>query len=206
MEIWVMNADGSGQTQLTHGLGGRFPDANVPCWSFDGKLIAFWAGHEHKYGDVLVMEPDGKNPRRITHTEVPANSDDPHWAPDGTKIIYSGGPPGKRDTYVVDVKSGAVTPFATGIHWSDWQPIPGARPGPVTDSPAAGTGPLADDRRKWLSEKVERVKEGADKWADRGRAPGRAPSAIAKTMEEKVSVTPAEAVHQRAPDQHGSPM
>jgi Tol biopolymer transport system component len=123
MEIWVMNADGSGQTQLTHGLGGRFPDANVPCWSFDGKFITFWAGHEHKYGEVWVMEPDGKNPRRITHTKVPANSDDPHWSPDGTKIIYSGGPMGKRDAYVVDVKSGAVTPFAKDIHWSDWQPI-----------------------------------------------------------------------------------
>jgi len=124
MEIWAMNADGSEQTQLTRGLGDRFPDANVPCWSFDGKFITFWAGHEHKYGEVWVMEPDGKNPRRITHTKVPANSDDPHWSPDGTKIIYSGGPPGKRDAYVVDVKSGTVSPFATGIHWCDWQPIP----------------------------------------------------------------------------------
>ena len=39
MEIWVMNADGSGQTQLTHGLGGRFPDANVPCWSRSAQLL-----------------------------------------------------------------------------------------------------------------------------------------------------------------------
>ena len=148
-----MNADGSGQSQLTKGLGGRFPDANVPCWSFDGKLIAFWAGHEHKYGDVWVMEPDGKNPRRITQTKVPLNSDDPHWAPDGTKIVYGSGPPGTRDMFVVEVKSGTVTPSATGIHWSDWQPISGAPGAHVTEGPAAGTGPPADDPRTRLTEK-----------------------------------------------------
>ena len=121
-EIWVMNSDGSGQKQLTHGLGDRFPDANVPCWSLDGKLIVFWAGYEHKYGDVWVMEPDGKNPRMITHTQPPANSDDPRWAPDCTKIIYGSGPPAGRDMYVVDVNSGATRLFAKNIQWCDWQP------------------------------------------------------------------------------------
>jgi dipeptidyl aminopeptidase/acylaminoacyl peptidase len=122
-QIWVMNADGSEQTQLTHGLGGRFPDANVPCWSLDGKLITFWAGHESRYGDIWVMEPDGKNPRRITQTKVPANSDDPHWSPDRTKVIYGSGQPGERAMFVVDVKTGTVTPFARNIQWCDWQPI-----------------------------------------------------------------------------------
>lgn len=121
-QIWVMNANGSGQRQLTHGLGGRIPDANVPCWSLDGKLITFWAGYEHKYGDIWVMEPDGKNPRRITQSQPPINSDDPRWAPDATKIIYGCGSPGQRDMYVVDVKSGKTRLFAKGIQWCDWQP------------------------------------------------------------------------------------
>ena len=123
-----MNADGSGQTQLTRGLGEGYPDANVPCWSFDGKRITFWAGKERQYGEVWVMEPDGKNPRRITDTEDPWNSDDPHWAPDGTKIIFGRGRGGNRAMYVVDVQSGTVTPFATGIHWCDWQPVPSPEP------------------------------------------------------------------------------
>ena len=121
-QIWVMNADGSGQRQLTHGLGGRFPDANVPCWSLDGKLITFWAGYEHRYGDIWVMEPDGKNPRRITQSQPPINSDDPRWAPDATMIIYGSGSPGQRDMYIVDVKSGKSHLFAKGIQWCDWQP------------------------------------------------------------------------------------
>ena len=121
-EVWVMNADGSGQKQLTHGLGGRFPDANVPCWSLDGKLITFWAGYEHKYGDIWVMDPDGKNPRRITHSQPPVNSDDPRWSPDCTKIIYGSGGPGQRDMFVVDVKTGTSKLFAKDIQWCDWQP------------------------------------------------------------------------------------
>jgi Spy/CpxP family protein refolding chaperone len=45
-----------------------------------------------------------------------------------------------------------------------------------------GGAQFTQDTRKRLSEKVERVKAGAEKWA----ASGRDPSAIAKTMEEKV--------------------
>ncbi|MDD5199153.1 MAG: hypothetical protein PHC88_05060 [Terrimicrobiaceae bacterium] len=44
-----------------------------------------------------------------------------------------------------------------------------------------GVAPLEEDIRKRLSEKVERVKEGAQKWA----ASGRDPSPIAKAMDEK---------------------
>ncbi|MEI7728860.1 MAG: periplasmic heavy metal sensor [Verrucomicrobiota bacterium] len=40
---------------------------------------------------------------------------------------------------------------------------------------------LAEDARKRLTEKVQRVQEGAKKWSDSGRDP----SAIARTMEEK---------------------
>ena len=127
-QLWVMNADGSGQRQLTHGFGGRFPDANVPCWSLDGKLIAFWAGYERRYGEVWVIEPDGTHPRRITHTQPPANSDDPRWAPDRTKIIYGSGSPAERDMYVVDVKSGRTRLFAKNIQWCDWQPAPKPAP------------------------------------------------------------------------------
>jgi Spy/CpxP family protein refolding chaperone len=45
-----------------------------------------------------------------------------------------------------------------------------------------GGAQLAQDTRKRLSEKVERVQVGAEKWASSRRDP----SAIAKTMEEKV--------------------
>jgi hypothetical protein len=45
-----------------------------------------------------------------------------------------------------------------------------------------GVTQLAEDARKRLSEKVERVKEVAQKWADSGRDP----SPIGKIMSEKI--------------------
>ena len=95
-QIWMMNADGSDQRQLTFGLGPDYPDANVPSWSFDGSLIAFWSGFERRYGEIWVIEPDGSNPRQVTETADPRNSDDPHWSSDGSTIVYGEGLAGDR--------------------------------------------------------------------------------------------------------------
>jgi hypothetical protein len=52
----------------------------------------------------------------------------------------------------------------------------------LRDIEKAGPTTLAEDAKKRLTEKVERIKEGAQQWADSGRDP----SPIFKTMEEKV--------------------
>lgn len=54
--------------------------------------------------------------------------------------------------------------------------------GQAAESPAAGTGSLPEDNRKRLTEKIQRVKDGLDKWL----ASGRDSSAIRHIMEEKV--------------------
>ncbi|MCH8284428.1 MAG: PD40 domain-containing protein [Chloroflexi bacterium] len=125
-QIWVMNADGSGQRQLTHGLGPSYPDANVPTWSIDGSRIAFWSGFERRFGEVWTMDPDGSDPRRVTDTPDPRNSDDPHWSPDGSMIVFGRGQGGDRAMYVAPSGGGEPVLFATGVHWCDWQPV--ARP------------------------------------------------------------------------------
>jgi TolB protein len=122
-QIWVMNADGSDQRQLTFGLGADYPDANVPSWSFDGSLIAFWSGFERRYGEIWVIEPDGSNPRQVTETADPRNSDDPHWSPDGSTIVYGQGLGGDRAMWVVPVEGGEAHLFAEGVHWCAWQPV-----------------------------------------------------------------------------------
>jgi TolB protein len=64
LQIFVMNADGTGVTQLTSG---NFTDDD-PVWSPDGRQIAFQStrdGHE----EVYVINADGTAPTRLTFTQ-----------------------------------------------------------------------------------------------------------------------------------------
>ena len=77
MEIFVVNADGSGQRNLTHSVG-IYAD---PTWSPDGQKIAFL-----RDGEIYVMNADGSGQRRLTRNE--ATDSDQSWSPDGTKIAF----------------------------------------------------------------------------------------------------------------------
>ncbi|HKY76047.1 MAG TPA: hypothetical protein VJS45_07905, partial [Acidimicrobiia bacterium] len=80
-DIFLMNADGSGQAQVT-----RDPTVSFhPAWSPDGTRIAF-AGTREENTDIYVMNADGTGETRLTTD--PAIDDQPVWSPDGTKIAF----------------------------------------------------------------------------------------------------------------------
>jgi Tol biopolymer transport system component len=79
-EIFVMNADGSNQTQLTFNTASD----NYPRWSLDGTKIAF-ASSRDGARSIYVMDADGSNQRFIM-----ASGFAPAWSPDGTKIVFVG--------------------------------------------------------------------------------------------------------------------
>ena len=58
-----------------------------PAWSPDSQRIAFVSWREDWTGDIGVMDADGRNPKRLTHT--PINERHPTWSPDGRKIAFS---------------------------------------------------------------------------------------------------------------------
>jgi Tol biopolymer transport system component len=82
-DIYVMNADGTGETRLTSG---KTNDTH-PTWSPDGRSISFV-----RDGDIYVMGSDGSSPRRIS--EIEAQESDPAWSPDGEWIAYVRRTPG----------------------------------------------------------------------------------------------------------------
>ena len=74
-EIYVTNADGSGQTRLTDN---PYSDQD-PSWSPDGTKIAFVSERLGAGTDIYVMNADGSDQTRLTDNTV--NDLDPSWGP-----------------------------------------------------------------------------------------------------------------------------
>jgi dipeptidyl aminopeptidase/acylaminoacyl peptidase len=72
--LFVMNADGSEQRQLTHDQGPNY----LPTWSPDGSKIAFVSGGVA----IHVMNADGSGRTRLTGGHAPA------WSPQGDLIAF----------------------------------------------------------------------------------------------------------------------
>jgi uncharacterized repeat protein (TIGR01451 family) len=99
--IFVMNSNGTGQTDLTPG-----PDADndQPVWSPDGTRIAFHAlgAFGTSSHQVFVMNADGTNPVNVSNYSGPgAFNSEPAWSPDGTRIAFRNDRYGSGDIFSV---------------------------------------------------------------------------------------------------------
>ena len=83
-DIWVVNADGSGKTNLTPSTSG-IQDYD-PAWSPDGSKIAF-VSNRGGSPDIYVMNPNGSNVTNLTNNTTWWD-DEPAWSPDGSKIAF----------------------------------------------------------------------------------------------------------------------
>lgn len=83
-EIYVMDADGSRQTRLTHD---GISDYG-PVWSPDGTKIVF-SSFYYSYPTVLlnIMNADGSD--QTVLVDAVGHDSYPEWSPDGTRIAFS---------------------------------------------------------------------------------------------------------------------
>ena len=117
-QIYIMNADGTGQRRLSF-FGGR---AATPEWSPRGDQIAF----THIAGDfnVAVMSPNGRNMRTLTNGW---QDEAPTWAPNGRILQFfrTERNSGKTGLWQVDLTGENLRRLPTPVDASDpaWGPI-----------------------------------------------------------------------------------
>jgi len=101
-EIYVMNPDGSGQTNLTNNSANDFD----PAWSPDGSKIAFTTNRDVP-PEIYVMNADGSGQTRLTNNS--AHDGQPAWSPDGSKIVFMSDRDGNNEIYVMNADGTAQT-------------------------------------------------------------------------------------------------
>ncbi len=104
-QIWMANADGTGNVQFTRGKGSSVR----PRWSPDGRWIAFLSSRSGK-DNIWIIRADGGEARMLTDAKTGVR--DFGWSPDGAALAFTMSDPptpeeerdlkAKNDARVVD--------------------------------------------------------------------------------------------------------
>jgi Tol biopolymer transport system component len=97
-DIWVMNADGSGQVNLTNTTA---DDEEAPAFSPDGSKIAFIREPNNGDAQLYVMNADGTGATLLTGTAGLVSPDSPEFSPDGSKIAFDASTGSESDIFTI---------------------------------------------------------------------------------------------------------
>lgn len=102
-EIFVMNPDGTGQTNLTN----NSREDLDPCLSPDGTRIAFESWPSTNGGEIFVMNADGTGETNLTNNS--SDDYDPYFSPDGKKIVFTSNRDGDWEIYLMNADGSGQT-------------------------------------------------------------------------------------------------
>lgn len=133
-EIYVMDSDGSNQTNLTNDPEGRrrwgWHGDFGPAWSPDGAKIAFASQRYPDFLDkhIYVMNADGSNQIRLTNNNWNRGAfhsgldRGPAWSPDGSKIAFASSATNYLQIYVMDADGSNPIPLTSNPPYGDEAP------------------------------------------------------------------------------------
>ena len=118
--VFVINADGSGPTNLTN-------NAGLPSelsWSPDGTRLAFSSDRDGQF-DVYVINVDGAGLTNLSND--PADDFQQRWSPDGTRLAFSSDRDGDFDIYIMNADGTGLVNLTNGPadeFMPAWSPAP----------------------------------------------------------------------------------
>jgi len=120
LNLWLMDADGSNQTQVTYNEYGEF----IGSWTLDGTEFIFFSWRDGD-NEIFVMDSSGTNIRQLTDND--SNESMPRLSPDGEWIAFYSDSAGAFEIFKMKVDGSAVQQLTTdqGIYEEyDFPPAP----------------------------------------------------------------------------------
>jgi Tol biopolymer transport system component len=91
-----------------------------PAWSPDGQYIAYltsnWSDRGSDSGDVMIVRPDGGDPKNLT-TGAAASYDSLRWSADSSSIIATANVDGGSAVVRISVDTGVIEQLWAGESW-----------------------------------------------------------------------------------------
>lgn len=121
-DVYIINADGSGLTQVTTDPAADFD----PSWSPDSQGIAYrHQPRDDESTEIYIIGADGSNPQNLTNNEGVADWG-PAWSPDGAHIAFNSSRDlrGRLRGYLMNTDGSQVTLISEDawIEYPTWSP------------------------------------------------------------------------------------
>ena len=164
-QIFVVNADGSAEQQLT-----KEPGINrAPRWSPDGNRIAFESTRDQSADnqrDIYIMNADGSNVQRITAEAGWQGG--PAWSPDGTKLVFHSRVNNRYEIVLLELASNRQFTLAADpnidFFWPDWSPDGKTVAFMSEDSTATQTAIYTIPANGGAFKKLDNLGAGRNRW------------------------------------------
>ena len=107
LQIWVMNADGSSDRQLTH-FSADEGSPQWPAWSPDGSKLAVQSGKYNRNAPsentahIWVIDVKSGAATKLNAHSTPYLDETPSWFPDGKRIAFQSDRSGRMEIWVMN--------------------------------------------------------------------------------------------------------